>query len=143
MQHRLRWRCAHGLMFGYLAWAGCWLLAERRCRHLSSMVSCCLKATASRWKSRTLVDDLEKPPTKNEHEDKSAEEREQKDPRGQVVDITQPAIEQRPDQPVPVGTDSTVLREQRPCWTGQAGVAGATAADACDSSVATEQATAG
>lgn len=106
--------CVHGLMFGYLAWAG--VLAPSLKQPLPLIVDGEPQrdGDSQPMDIETLVDDLEQPPKKNEAEDRAQKEREQKDPRGQVVDIAQPAIEQRPDQAKFLSEyDSTVLRESK------------------------------
>ena len=119
------WRCLAPLavrmtcastapVFGYLAWAG--VLAPSLKQPLPLIVDGepLRDGDSQPMDIETLVDDLEQPPKKNEAEDRAQKEREQKDPRGQVVDIAQPAIEQRPDQAKFLSEyDSSVLRESK------------------------------
>ncbi|HMY59578.1 MAG TPA: energy transducer TonB, partial [Pseudomonadota bacterium] len=90
--------CVHGLTFGYLAWAG--VLSPSISKPLPLIVDGLpeREGESEPLSVESLVDEIEKPPKPSSADTKAAKEREEKDPKGQVVDIAQPAIEQRPDQ---------------------------------------------
>ena len=71
----------------------------------------------------SLVDDIDRPETPSPHERKVEKEVNEKDAKGQVVDIAQPRIEQRPDAAKFVAEyDSTVAHETKgPLGTNKAG----------------------
>jgi len=106
--------CAHGLTFGYLAWAG--VLLPSVVKPLPLIVDGLAEreGDSESLQVESLVDEIDQPTKPSEREQKAAKEREQKDPKGQVVDIAQPAIEQRPDHGKFLSEyDSTVLRETK------------------------------
>lgn len=101
-------------MFGYLAWAG--VLAPSLSKPLPLLVDGLpeREGDSEPLTVESLVDDIDQPPKPSDRDAKAEKEREQKDPKGQVVDIAQPAIEQRPDQAKFLSEyDSTVLRETK------------------------------
>ena len=104
--------CVHGLTFGYLAWAGVLSPSVRAPLVINDMPE--REGESEPLQVESLVDEIDQPPSQSERDKKDQKEREQKDPRGQVVDIAQPAIEQRPDQAKFVSEyDSSVLREMK------------------------------
>ena len=101
-------------MFGYLAWAG--VLSPSLSKPLPLLVDGLpeREGDSEPLTVESLVDDIDQPPKPSDRDAKAEKEREQKDPKGQVVDIAQPAIEQRPDQAKFLSEyDSTVLRETK------------------------------
>jgi hypothetical protein len=79
--------CAHGLMFGYLAWAG--VLSPSLSKPLPLLVDGLpeREGDSEPLTVESLVDDIDQPPKPSDRDAKAEKEREQKDPKGQVVDI--------------------------------------------------------
>lgn len=106
--------CVHGLTFGYLAWAG--VLTPPASKPLPLIVDGMPEREGDSvpLEVESLVDEIEKPRKPSEQDEKAAKEQQEKDPKGQVVDIAQPAIEQRPDQSKFLSEyDSMVLHETK------------------------------
>lgn len=104
--------CVHCLTFGYLAWAGVLSPSLKAPLIINDMPE--REGESEPLQVESLVDEIDQPPSQSERDKKGQKEREQKDPRGQVVDIAQPAIEQRPDQAKFLSEyDSSVLREMK------------------------------
>jgi hypothetical protein len=106
---------AHGLVGVYLAMSGA--LANLSASALPALVEgldAREAASEEPLSVESLVEELERPVTPSVHERKVEKEQNEKDAKGQVVDIAQPSIEQRPDKANYVAEyDSTVNRETK------------------------------